>query len=121
MTSKEALRRIKREAGTPYFSAIYDIDMWREDFKTIADDLDMLELIKKHLLRVPSIGPNGNEYNDIILVMPNDYVEEAKKIERWLLQQWEAEKKKSKLEQLYEDQTIICKGLSLLEVYDDFD
>lgn len=28
---------------------------------------------------------------------------------------------KSKLEQLYEDQIIICKGLSLLEVYDDFD
>jgi len=28
---------------------------------------------------------------------------------------------KSKLEQLYEDQIIICKGLCLLEVYDDFD
>ena len=26
---------------------------------------------------------------------------------------------KSKLEQLYEDQTIICKGLSLLKVYAD--
>lgn len=25
---------------------------------------------------------------------------------------------KSKLEQLYEDQTIICKGLNLLKVYD---
>ena len=28
---------------------------------------------------------------------------------------------KSKLEQLYEDQIIIYKGLCLLEVYDDFD
>ena len=28
---------------------------------------------------------------------------------------------KSKLEQLYEDQKIIYKGLCLLEVYDDFD
>ena len=27
---------------------------------------------------------------------------------------------KSKLEQLYEDQTIICKGLNLLKVYVDY-
>ena len=27
---------------------------------------------------------------------------------------------KSKLEQLYEDQIIICKGLNMLKVYDDF-
>ena len=31
----EALERIKREAGIPYFSTLYDIDMWREDFKTV--------------------------------------------------------------------------------------
>lgn len=31
----EALKRIKREAGIPYFSSLYDIDMWKEDFETI--------------------------------------------------------------------------------------
>ena len=31
----EALKNIKREAGTPYFSTLYDIDMWKEDFATV--------------------------------------------------------------------------------------
>ena len=35
----EALDNIKREAGTPYFSTLYDIDMWRDDFKTVTDAL----------------------------------------------------------------------------------
>lgn len=46
MESKEALKRIRREAGTPYFSTLYDIDMWREDFKTIERDLDKLEQLE---------------------------------------------------------------------------
>ena len=47
MESKEALKRIRREAGTPYFSTLYDIDMWREDFKTIEKDLDKLKQLEK--------------------------------------------------------------------------
>ena len=35
LTPLEALENIKREAGFPYFSTLYDIDMWREDFKTV--------------------------------------------------------------------------------------
>lgn len=47
--SKElkALENIKREAGIPYFSTLYDIDMWREDFKTVETALKALEVIKK--------------------------------------------------------------------------
>lgn len=47
MTSKKALERIKREAGTPYFSTLYDIDMRREDFRTIEKALEVLEIIIK--------------------------------------------------------------------------
>ena len=35
----EALENIKREAGTPYFSSLYDIDDWKDDFHTIDDGL----------------------------------------------------------------------------------
>ena len=31
----KALENIKREAGMPYFSTLYDIDMCREDFATV--------------------------------------------------------------------------------------
>ena len=46
MRSKEALENIKREAGTPYYSTLYDIDDWREDFKIIEKDLDRLEKLE---------------------------------------------------------------------------
>ena len=39
----EALKNIKREAGIPYFSTLYDIDMWREDFATVETELKRLE------------------------------------------------------------------------------
>ena len=42
----KALENIKREAGFPYFSTLYDIDMWREDFKTVETALKALEIIK---------------------------------------------------------------------------
>ena len=35
----EALQNIREEAGTPYFSSLYDIDMWREDFATVEKEL----------------------------------------------------------------------------------
>lgn len=41
----EALKNIKREAGVPYFSTLYDIDMWREDFATVEAALKALEII----------------------------------------------------------------------------
>lgn len=43
----KALERIKREAGTPYFSTLYDIDMWREDFQAIETALEALEIINE--------------------------------------------------------------------------
>ena len=53
----EAFENIKREAGTPYFSTLYDIDMWREDFATVKDKLKRLEELEKewemeHTLRI---------------------------------------------------------------------
>lgn len=45
--SLEALENIKREAGTPYFSTLYDIDMWREDFAIVEKELKALDIIKK--------------------------------------------------------------------------
>ena len=43
----ESLKNIKREAGTPYFSTLYDIDMWQEDFSIFEKELIALEIIKK--------------------------------------------------------------------------
>ena len=37
---QEALNNIKKEAGTPYFSSLYDIDDWKEDFKTLQELVD---------------------------------------------------------------------------------
>ena len=64
----EALKRIRREAGTPYFSSLYDIDMWREDFRTIEKNLKALEIIKnKHtdihsLIISKTLGQYNNFY-----------------------------------------------------------
>lgn len=44
----EALERIKREAGIPYFSSLYDIDMQKEDFETIETALKRLENYEKN-------------------------------------------------------------------------
>lgn len=48
----EALESIRREAGIPYFSTLYDIDMWREDFKTVETALKALEIIKEKILDI---------------------------------------------------------------------
>ena len=48
----EALKNIRREAGFPYFSTLYDIDMWREDFATVEKELKALEIIKEKLVDV---------------------------------------------------------------------
>lgn len=45
--AQEALKNIREEAGTPYFSSLYDIDMWREDFATVEKELKAVEIIKK--------------------------------------------------------------------------
>ena len=31
----EAFKNVKEEAGTPYFSSLYDIDDWRKDLQTL--------------------------------------------------------------------------------------
>ena len=56
----EALKRIKREAGIPYFSTLYDIDMWREDFKIIEDSLKILEYLKEICLDGKDKYGNGS-------------------------------------------------------------
>lgn len=45
----EALKNIKREAGTPYFSSLYDIDDWKNNFQIIEKALKALEIIKNRI------------------------------------------------------------------------
>ena len=68
----EALKNIKREAGTPYFSTLYDIDMWHEDFATVENALkdkekqdEILQIIKEKSVNVWWLGTceNINDYN----------------------------------------------------------
>lgn len=45
----KALENVKREAGTPYFSTLYDIDMWRNDFETIENGLKIPDKMNEEL------------------------------------------------------------------------
>lgn len=77
----EALKNIKREAGTPYFSTLYDIDMWREDFGIIEKELKALEIILNHkllnyVLKNPKCAKVYNLSNNDIKILKelcNDY------------------------------------------------
>lgn len=77
----EALENIKREAGTPYFSTLYDIDDWREDFQIVETALKALEIIKKIIKY--DIEANGNteipkyEQNDVITKEEYDLLKEV--------------------------------------------
>ena len=46
----KALENIRREAGMPYFSTLYDIDMWREDFGIVENELKALEILMKKVV-----------------------------------------------------------------------
>lgn len=35
----EAFKNIRREAGIPYFSTLYDIDMWKDDLSIVENAL----------------------------------------------------------------------------------
>lgn len=49
MTSKERfLNFVNETQNKPYFSTLYDQDMWREDREKIANDLEVLEILKKY-------------------------------------------------------------------------
>ncbi len=56
----EALESIRREAGIPYFSTLYDSDMWREDFKTVETALKALEIIKTKNVNVYWLKTSAN-------------------------------------------------------------
>lgn len=92
MTSKKALERIKREVGTPYFSTLYDIDMWREDFKTVEKDLELLELIKEKAVNVARLNyaihkeEEGLEYYNSFAIIEG--FDELTKEEYKLLKEW---------------------------------
>lgn len=43
----KALKNIKEEAGTPYFSSLYDINDWRKDFDTVGRYLKAFEIIDR--------------------------------------------------------------------------
>lgn len=47
MTKEQFEFFLKETRDYPYFSAIYDIDMWREDKKEIEEALELAERIKK--------------------------------------------------------------------------
>ena len=73
----EALKNIKREAGTPYFSTLYDIDMWREDFGIIDKELKALAIIKKACRKYPELRATigiacVSDLNLVLEVLDND-------------------------------------------------
>ena len=62
----ESLKNIKREAGTPYFSTLYDIDMCREDFSIVEKELIALEIIKKRECLFKGLSETTQEEYDLL-------------------------------------------------------
>ena len=51
--NKERLEKFINETlNAPYFSSLYDIDMWREDKEELIRDLEVLEILKYGILYV---------------------------------------------------------------------
>jgi len=50
--AQKAFANIKREAGTPYFSSLYDVDFWIEDKRIVDDGLELLEVLRAYLLAI---------------------------------------------------------------------
>lgn len=73
----KALENIKREAGIPYFSTLYDIDMWREDFATIEKGLKKLEELENITCKEPK---DADEILDFLLTR-NKALEIIKRID----------------------------------------
>lgn len=76
--NKERLEKfIDETLNAPYFSSLYDIDMWREDKEELIRDLEVLEFIKKHY--------EMNGFNELIpIYLDNDDGEKFNELERWL-------------------------------------
>lgn len=55
----KALENIKREAGTPYFSTLYDIEQWRQDFETIEEALYFPKKVNDELFEFYYEGLKG--------------------------------------------------------------
>ena len=77
----EALKNIKKEAGTFYFSTLYDIDMWHEDFATIETELKRLEELEKewemeHTLRI-RLENITHEQSEILQIIKDKKVDVA--------------------------------------------
>lgn len=47
----KAFENVKREAGIPYFSSLYDIDMWRSDLKAIEEGLKIPDVWNEDLFQ----------------------------------------------------------------------
>jgi len=76
--SLKALNNIRREATIPYFSSLYDIDDWNEDFLTIEKELKALEIIKNKrvdtwcLRHIIQSNSNLDRYNNNLLEKYNN-------------------------------------------------
>ena len=59
----DALENIKREVDVPYFSTLYDIDMWVEDITTIEKELKALEIIKNKGVDIATLMAQNTLYS----------------------------------------------------------
>lgn len=54
-----AFENVVREAGTPYFSSLYDIDDWHRDLAIIKDELQYAEAVNEHIFEFYYEGLKG--------------------------------------------------------------
>lgn len=47
MTIKELERFIQETLAYPYFSTLYDMDIWKDDFKKLKKDLEILKILEE--------------------------------------------------------------------------
>ena len=65
----EALENIRKEAGTPYFSSLYDIDMWREDFATVEKELKALDKYEELLEEKLHFAESNHNYIEAVVII----------------------------------------------------
>lgn len=65
------LKFVEETQNIPYFSTLYDIDMWEEDKKKIVKDLEVLEHLKKLFDGYKILEKLGIKHNDIYFLCKN--------------------------------------------------
>lgn len=68
MTKEQFLKFLEETEHKPYFSTLYDLDMWKEDKRNIEKDLEVLEILKGKKVNIPYLHSLFEQEDDETIV-----------------------------------------------------